>query len=61
MCLLQYSDIIISITDGGAEDLFKSMDLAINGDFSIPRQTSIFFKYKQHFLIGGLVPMTFGG
>ncbi|KAK7494165.1 hypothetical protein BaRGS_00014638, partial [Batillaria attramentaria] len=54
-----YSDIIASITNGGADDLFKSFDLTLAGDFGVPRREETFFKYKQFFLVGGLVPMTF--
>ncbi|KAL8609977.1 hypothetical protein ACOMHN_029470 [Nucella lapillus] len=54
-----YSDIMNSIEENGGEDLFKSFDLSISGDFSVPRQSINFFKYKQFFLVGGIVPMTF--
>ncbi|KAJ8321022.1 hypothetical protein KUTeg_002609 [Tegillarca granosa] len=39
---------------------FKSFDLELKGDFSFPRTNIELFKYSQFFLVGGLVPMTFG-
>ncbi|KAI8518956.1 hypothetical protein Bbelb_022130, partial [Branchiostoma belcheri] len=42
------------------EELFKSLDLTFRGGWEYPRQTINFFSYSQFFLVGGLVPMTFG-
>ena len=58
--IFQYSEMMRKITNGGSEDLFKSFDLTINGDFSVPKKTTNFFEYKQFFLLAGMVPMTFG-
>lgn len=41
-------------------NIFKSFDFKLEGDFSLPRQTINFFHWNKFFLIGGIVPMTFG-
>ncbi|KAK3101942.1 hypothetical protein FSP39_007535 [Pinctada imbricata] len=53
-----YSDFIEKIFDD-PEDIFKSFDLSVKGDFSFPRVEIILFSYSQFFMVGGLVPMTF--
>lgn len=55
----QYSEFLDSVLTKGA-DIFKSFDFKLEGDFSLPRQTINFFHLNKFFLIGGIVPMTFG-
>ena len=55
----QYSEFLDSVLTKGA-NIFKSFDFKLEGDFSLPRNTFNLFHYDQFFLIGGLVPMTFG-
>lgn len=39
---------------------FKSFDLTISGSFDIPKHSITLLKKEYFFLIGGIVPMTFG-
>lgn len=55
----QYSEFLDSVLTKGA-NIFKSFDFKLEGDFSFPRHTINFFHFEKSFLIGGLVPMTFG-
>ena len=55
----QYSEFLDSVLTKGA-NIFKSFDFKLEGDFSLPRNTFELFHYDKFFLIGGLVPMTFG-
>ncbi|CAH1242180.1 Hypp6488 [Branchiostoma lanceolatum] len=50
-------DLLLSKSE---EDIFSSFDIKLRGTFSFPRRTVNFFSYETFFLIGGMVPATFG-
>ncbi|XP_048250793.1 uncharacterized protein LOC124111176 [Haliotis rufescens] len=60
LALALYSEILNAIINGEAGEAFKSFDLTLQGSFGFPRISVMFFEYEQFFLVGGLVPMTFG-
>ncbi|XP_048258676.1 uncharacterized protein LOC125384201 [Haliotis rufescens] len=59
LCLALYSDIINVIVNGDGTNTFSSFDLTLQGSFSLPRKNVVFFRYRNYFLIGGIVPMYF--
>ncbi|KAK3609657.1 hypothetical protein CHS0354_035942 [Potamilus streckersoni] len=55
-----YSEFIEKLFSSNAENAFKSFDLTLRGRFDFPRSEFELFSYRQFFLLGGLIPMTFG-
>ncbi|XP_046574117.1 uncharacterized protein LOC124282192 [Haliotis rubra] len=59
LALALYSDIIYAITNDDGTNAFSSFDITLQGNFSIPRKSTSFFKRTKYFLVGGILPMTF--
>lgn len=45
---------------GGDGKEFESFDFTLEGDFGLPRQTTIFFQFNQQFFLGGFIAISFG-
>ena len=57
--LFQYFDFYDQLYDD-RENAFTSIDLTLTGILDFPRQDVQAMEYTKDFLLGGLVPMTFG-
>lgn len=54
----QYSEFLSKLLSNG-DEVFKSFDFTLKGDFSFPKQDVDLFKYSIHMLVGGILPMQF--
>lgn len=59
MILLQYSEFISKLFTVG-DNIFKSFDVELKGDFSFPRQQGTLFAFSKTFPVGGFLTMNFG-
>ncbi|CAG2251012.1 unnamed protein product [Mytilus edulis] len=53
-----YSEFLSKLLSNG-DEVFKSFDFTLKGDFSFPKQDVDLFKYSIHMLVGGILPMQF--
>lgn len=55
----QYSEFISKLFTVG-DNIFKSFDVELKGDFSFPRQQGTMFAFSKTFPVGGFLTMNFG-
>lgn len=55
----QYSEFISKLFTVG-DNIFKSFDVELKGDFSFPRQQGAMFAFSKTFPVGGFLTMNFG-
>ncbi|VDH98959.1 Hypothetical predicted protein [Mytilus galloprovincialis] len=53
-----YSEFLTKLLTNG-DEVFKSFDFTLGGDFSFPKQDITLFSYSVNMLVGGLIPMQF--
>lgn len=55
----QYSEFISKLFTAG-DNIFKSFDVELKGDFSFPRHQGSMFAFSKTFPVGGFLTMNFG-